>query len=207
MATSAFIVEILVVGAMAFAWIGGALALWVMPIPMLERTKASVGALRDFVPLLVLPTLALTYTVGWMVNFCSERVLKPFFQRGVRDRRFGDEPGKYELARIVVLQRGSPDLISDLQVDRHIIRVARGAVLNFSLTAIVLFGYALRGFSAAWGLAVICLAFASVSFAQWFTRYRSHYVKVSKIRDMLAKGGEMRSEPSPPAESQKAVHA
>ncbi len=184
MTTTALIVEILVVGAMALIWIVGALGLCVhLPTP--ERAQVLVATVHDFIPLLALPLFAVTYTVGWVINFCSERVLKVFFQRKIRDRQFGDEPDEYELARVSVLQRGSADLIRDFNLDRHIIRVARGAVLNFGITATVFIGYALRGYKIAWLLAIICFAFAGLSFAQWFTRYRYHYARINRTKNIL----------------------
>ena len=90
-------------------------------------------------PLLVLPAFALTYAVGWITNFCSERLLKIFFQRRIRDKRFGN-PARYETAKVLMLQRGSEELVRDVLIDQsYIIRLARGGIINFALLAIATF--------------------------------------------------------------------
>lgn len=181
MATTALIVEVLVIGGMASIWIAGAL-LFVVPIHSVRSIALEV---RDFMPLLVVPTLALTYTAGWLVNFCSERALKWLLQKRVRDREFGNNPAQYQVTRVIVLQQASADHIHELLLDRHVVRVARGAILNFLASAIVA-GYGLKGYLTGWWVSAICAVLAALSFAQWLTRYRAHYVRIKKIREMLA---------------------
>jgi hypothetical protein len=183
MATTALIVEVLVVGVMALIWIVGTLALLV-PVPA-EGVHTFMSFIRDFIPLLLLPVLAVTYTAGWLVNFFTERALKWLFEERLRDQEFGDKPGQYELVRITVLQRASSDLTNELLLDRHIVRLARGAALNLFMSAVVAAVYGLRGHTLGGWLAPVCLVAAAGSFAQWRTRYRSHNRKIKRIFDML----------------------
>jgi len=187
MATTALIVEILVVGAMALSWmVGGLLPFFPKPDP--DKIVKLIATIRDLAPLILLPLFALTYAIGWVVNFCSERALKPFFQRRVRARNLGDESDEYEIARLRVLQKGSAEVVHDLAVDRHIIRMARGAVLNFAMLAVVFVAAAVRGQPGGWALAILFITMAGLSFGQWFTRYKYHYARIRRLSDMFLSG-------------------
>jgi len=185
MPTTALFVEVLVVGAMTLAWLVTLFAAF-LPLPNSAQIAALASLIREASPLLVLPSFALTYAVGWITNFCSERFLKIFFQHRIRDNRFGD-PKRYEMARLMMFQHGSDELVHDVLVDRHIIRLARGGVMNFTLLAVALSIHGLHGRTLAWPFAFLCLVFAALSFAQWLTRYRSHYARIERIGDFLSK--------------------
>lgn len=184
MPTTALIVEVLVIGAMTLAWLAALFAAF-LPLPTSAQLASLASWMREAVPLLVLPAFALTYAVGWVTNFCSERVLKIFFQRRIRDRQFGDSK-QYEMARLMMLQRGSDGLVQDVLVDRHIIRLARGGVVNFTLLGAALSIHALQGRVLAWPFALLCFCLAGLSFAQWLTRYESHYARIKRIGDFLS---------------------
>jgi hypothetical protein len=170
---------------MTLVWLVALLGVF-LPLPAELQMAALSSLLREASPLLVLPAFALTYAVGWITNFCSERLLKIFFQRRIRDMRFGDQR-RYEAARLLMLQHGSQELVRDVLIDRHIIRLARGGVMNFAFLAVVLSIYGFRGHSFAWPFAALSILLAALSFMQWLTRYRSHYARIERIADFLSK--------------------
>jgi len=206
MATTALIVEILVVGALALTWMGLALVVLLLPEPTPSVTGIG-SAVRDLAPLLALPFLALTYAVGWIVNFASEQALKPLGQRTLRRREFGDDPTAYTRARLRVLGRCSDALIADTLIDRHVVRLARGGLFNFFWFAIVSAGAAIRGWSFGWPLTGLCLLLAGASFAQWFNRQTSHYERIHLIDGMINSGALSRPSASHTADSPGAASA
>ena len=134
MATTALYVEILVIGALAELWMVVMMSA-VANTLTLTRVAAIATAIGPLTTLLVLPLLALTYALGWIVNFVSERIFKPFFQKRIRDRLFPAK-GSYNEAKILVLHKGSSELVHDVLFDRHIIRIARANVINFALLSV-----------------------------------------------------------------------
>ena len=75
MSTTALIVEVLVIGAIALIWIF-LFALRVGGYPSID-----VAEISALMPILVLPAAGLAYAIGWIINFSTERLFKPFFQR------------------------------------------------------------------------------------------------------------------------------
>ncbi len=185
MTTTALFVEILVIGAVCEIWVGILLAAVGGStgfFQFLEVLKPFAG----FAGLLTVPLLAITYALGWIMNFVAERSFRPFFQSRFRDEVFGD-PLKYEKARVLVFQKGSAELIHEIQIDRHIIRIARAGFLNFvMLTAAV--SVHLR--SDNWLIVILsgtaCLVVAAISAAQWFARYKSYYKRLTHAANLLA---------------------
>lgn len=173
MPTTALIVEVLVIGALTLLWIVALLAAFVQ-LPNSDQAAAFISLIREASPLLALPTLALTYAIGWITNFCSERLF--FFRHRIRDQQFEGE-AHYETVKLSALQHGSNNLVQEMFTDRHMIRLARGGVMNFTLLAVALSIHGLHGRTFAWPLAVLSLVFAALSFAQWRKKYLSHYKK------------------------------
>jgi hypothetical protein len=183
MPTTALIVEVLVIGAMTLIWLIVLFAAF-LPSPNSAQMAQLASLIREASPLLALPALALTYAVGWITNFCSERLF--FFRHRIRDLRFGGAT-RYETAKLLMLQRGSDNLVQEVLADRHVIRLARGGVMNFTLLAITLSIHGLRGRTLAWPLALLCLVLAALSFAQWRKKYCSHYESLERIDEFLSK--------------------
>lgn len=181
MPTTALIVEVLVIGAMTLIWLVAFFAAF-LPLPTSAQAAMFISLIREASPLLALPTLALTYAIGWITNFCSERIF--FFRHRIRDQQFEGET-HYEMVKLSALQHGSDNLVQEMFTDRHVIRLARGGVMNFTLLAIALSINGLRGRDFAWPFAVLCLVFAALSFAQWRKKYRSHYVNLKRIEIVL----------------------
>jgi hypothetical protein len=187
MATTALYVEILVIGALAEVWIIVTIAAVAnsLTIAKVSQIASAIGPLTT---LLVLPMLALTYALGWIINFVSERIFKLFFEKQIRDRLF-TSGRSYNEARILVLHKGSSELVHDVLFDRHIIRIARANVCNFAFLAIALLLHLNSGTrKLVLVLVGLCIVVAAVSFGQWLTRYRSHYKRIGDAAEMLTSG-------------------
>lgn len=186
MATTALFVEILVIGALAEVWIG-IVILAVAGTLNLRDITAVATALGPLTTLLAVPLLALTYALGWIINFASERLFKPFFQKRIRDHLFRGEDRSYDAARIMVFQTGSSELVHDVLFDRHIIRIARGGVVNFSILAAALLLHLNSGNrNVIFLCSTLSIVVASLSFAQWLTRYRSYYKRIRDTAKVLS---------------------
>jgi hypothetical protein len=177
MATTTLFVEILVIGTIAEIWL--ALILLAAVSPDATTVSSLVDSIDKLSTLLVIPFLALTYALGWVVNFSAERLFKPSFQKRFRDRLFQSAGVDYYEARGLFFQKASEDVIEDLRFDRHILRISRSSVLNFTLIAITL-ALHFHHFSTyllTTGI-IISAVVAIISFFQWVTRYKSNYSKM-----------------------------
>lgn len=175
MATTALFVEILVIGALAEAWLI-TLIFAIATDRQLDRVASTVIAAKELQPLLAIAVLALTYAIGWVLNFAAERLFRFFGQRKFRDQPFIVLQIPYENARAQVLQNASDAVIHELRMDRHIIRVARANVINFAGMAVAVFFSANTiGASIVVVLIVITTSVSIASFFQWLTRYRAYY--------------------------------
>jgi hypothetical protein len=145
-----------------------------------------VAGMKDLPPAAAVVLLALTYAVGWIINFLAAGIFKNSFNRELRDPMFGS-PKKYEEARALVFQHGSSEALQDLQLDRHVIRIARSNVLNFSLFVIaIVFREWWVGHSIpALVVAGTTLFLAIVSYFQWRERYKGLYRRLSGIEDVI----------------------
>src|SRR5690242_353140 len=109
MATTSLIVEVLVIGAVTLSGVLLLATGLIDPMTSQQLMRAQ-SVFRDLSVPLAVPILAVTYSVGWIVNFSSERLFKILFQERVRGSVFV-KSSAYEDARIIMLQRGSPGLI------------------------------------------------------------------------------------------------
>jgi hypothetical protein len=176
MATTSLFVEILVVGSIAEIWI----ALLLFSFGNLDSASMSLiaGIAEKFSTLLLFPLLTLTYAVGWVVNFLTERLFKFPFQSRFRDRVFKNSGVMYSDARSIVVQNASQKVIDEMDFDRHILRVSRSSVFSFIMIAIALSRYLDRNSSFVVAGIVVSLAISTLSFLQWFTRYKHSYVRI-----------------------------
>lgn len=184
MTTTSLFVEILVIGAVAELW----LALFLLalaPQADLAAFRTLVSDTGELTALLFVPFVALTYALGWVVNFLAERLFKPFFQERYRDALFQEASVDYYTARATVLQRASEEVVADLQFDRHIFRIARAGALNFLLLAIALVPYIIAGRSWLSVLLALFLGLSISSFLQWRSRYGHSYRKLLRAYNAL----------------------
>jgi len=81
MATTALFVEIIIIGAVSEIWIF--LLFYGFVSPNLSQIAIWIDYLNKTSSLLIVPFLAITYSLGWLTNFLSERIMKPFFQKKI----------------------------------------------------------------------------------------------------------------------------
>jgi len=186
MATTALFVEILVVGAIAELWIVSLLIACVNA----SKTRmllASVLTLKDFAPVILIFVLALTYAVGWVANFISEWLFKQGFEKTIRNPLFKSLGKPYNEARTLVLLNASADFLREVQLDRHIIRIARTNALSFALLGMSLPFHRHRVETAPLVFLIVLLMLLSfASFAQWRRRYTSQYENIAQAVKALA---------------------
>lgn len=176
MATTSLFVEILVIGSIAEIWI----TLFLLSLVGINAALASpvITLVEKFSTLLLFPLLALTYAIGWVINFLAERLFKPYFQTKLRDQVLKGAGVQYTEARSIVVQNASEEVLDEMEFDRHILRIARGSVLNFLMIAVMLLLYIDENSLVVIAGIGVCLAIAVVSFFQWLTRYGHSYSRV-----------------------------
>jgi len=190
MATTSLIVEVLVIGMVALSAVLVFATGLANPATSQQLIRIQ-GMIHDLSVPFAMPILAITYALGWIVNFVSERLFKILFQNRLRGSVFPDR-STYEDARITVLQRGSSELVHEVLIDRHIIRLGRAGVLNFGLLGIGFLVYGFRGWTHAYIAALLAVALAVLSYGQWRSRYLAHYQRIRRISEMLL--GELQEE-------------
>lgn len=182
MATTALFVEIVVIGALAEIWI------FLVTLATIHHSTfdlSKIDSISRLSTLLIIPFLALTYALGWIVNFGAERLFKLRFQKRLRDELFRSAEVDYDTARALIFQCASERTNEDLQFDRHILRLSRSSALQLPLIAASLLLY-LKVAPVTIGLGIVlCLALAVAAFFQWISRYKSNYKKVLKIYQVL----------------------
>src|SRR3954470_14662370 len=142
--------------------------------------------MKDLTPIAAIVLLALTYVVGWIVNFTTARIFNSQADPRLRDPLFGGK-GKYEETRALVFQHGSSEALQDLLLDRHVIRIARSNVLNFFMLAIALLFHISRVAEPIVLAVVIGTSFALACFSlwQWYERYKGVYRRLAGISDVI----------------------
>lgn len=177
MATTALFVEIIIIGAVSEIWIF--LLVYGFISPSLSQISIWIDYLNKTSTLLIVPFLAITYSLGWLTNFLSERIMKPFFQKKYRDQLFETINENYYNARGLFFQKASTDVVQDLRFDRHIIRISRSNIVNFILIPFgLIFNYKQFSLKTIGFLCCFSVLISLGSFFQWVTRYKSCYSKM-----------------------------
>lgn len=169
MATTTLFVEILVIGFMAEIWISLMIGRLMSGLTF-ESLTGLLRYLNDSSAVFALPWLAITYVIGWIVNFWGERLFKLVFQQRLRDRKFDGSGVSYPAARARVALDGSTRVFEEIRLDRHLIRISRGSALNFLLIGLGLGLYCDYRLAAA---ALVCVILAAASLYQCTKRYDS----------------------------------
>ena len=146
---------------------------------------ALVNVVDKLSTLLVIPFLALTYILGWIVNFLSEVTIEPLFQARFKQEFFADAKVNYGEVRALFYQEASENVIEDLGFDRQILRISRTSSLNFLVMggAILLFvGY---NRTAAITGTIVSISIAVLAFLQWRTQYKLSYTKMLNTYKIL----------------------
>jgi len=185
MATTTLFVEILVMGALAELWFAG-VVLALLDVSQVRQIGATIASLSNFTALFATLALALTYAIGWALNFVARQLFNPLREKRMLEELFAGGSKNYDKDRAIVFQYGSVDVLRDLHLDRHIVRIARSNVLNFTLIA---FAAVLNACSihppVLFLLIITCLAVAMLSYQQWRIRYKAYYTKIAMCAGML----------------------
>jgi hypothetical protein len=137
MATTALIVEILVIGAFALIWV----ALFVISIFGLDESLISdwVVLYKDWSTGIILMSIAVAYQLGWSVNQLSYFFARKTFNKTIRVKVFKDEHKNFDSIKNKVLMQGSSFVVEKIQERLSVVRLTRSAFLNFLLISIGLF--------------------------------------------------------------------
>jgi hypothetical protein len=172
MNTTDLLVEYLVLGAMADIWLF-CLLFFLFPTEV-SKLPQLVQSIDKIIPILAILFLALTYTIGGIVNFVADSLFSPVHRR-FRKKLFNKSGTEYDVATGFINQFAAPQTIARLQYHGHIIRLSRGNMLNFGFLSVVLL---LSGnlqdsrFLIWFG---ISLLLSVLSFFQWRERFQSTY--------------------------------
>lgn len=186
MSTTSLFVEILAIGAIADIWL--CLIFLAIVSPSVSSISGIVQSSDGFSLLLAVPFLAVTYVLGWTVNFLADTLFRRLYQRKTRDKMINEANLKdkdYVDIRSYFSQKASEKLIRDWEYTRHAIRMARSSTLNF----IVMTGALLlhlnvhrQGIMVATALSI---AIAAVAFWQARTLSRANYRRLMADYKML----------------------
>jgi hypothetical protein len=196
--TTSLFIEILVIGTVADIWFTLIiLAVFPLDSAMLLALADVVDKLSTF---LVVPFLALTYILGWIVNFLSEVIIEPLFQARFKQKFFTGAKVNYGEVRALFYQEASEHVIEDFSFDRQILRISRTSSLNFLVlggTVLLFVGY---NRTAAIIGAIVSISIAVLAFLQWRAQYKLSYTKMLNTYRILL-------ENSKSSEAQESVKA
>lgn len=169
MNTTALIVEVLVIGVFACSWLGW-LAVGALGIDT-DKVLQLFGTHKDFAPLASVVVLAAFYQVGWMVNSLAGMLFELWPGNSDRNQIFAASQMECEAVRAVVYQNASQQILSDLAVDRSLVRLSRAGSLNFLVLGLCSLVMA----DAKVLLSSSCLLFALGCFFQYRSRFARYY--------------------------------
>lgn len=186
MATTDLFVEILMIGAIANVWV--CLILLAILSPTTALISSIVHSMGEVSTLLILPFLAVTYVLGWTINFLADYLFRRLFQRGVRDRIVEEACLKdkgYHYIRSFFSQKASDKLVQDWDYTRHSIRLARSSALNFiAMACALLLHLNVHRLLIMIG-AGFCVVIAILAYWQASTLSRSNYRRLIEVYKML----------------------
>ena len=169
MSTTALIVEVLVIGVFACSWLGW-VAIGALGID-LGKVLQLLDAHKGFAPLVSVVVLAVFYQVGWMVNSLASALFEIWPGKSDRNRIFIANQMECEAVRAMVYQNASQQILSDLAVDRSLVRLYRGGFLNFLILGLC----SLIMADAKVLLTPSCFLFALGCFFQYRSRFARYY--------------------------------
>jgi len=136
MATTAVIVEILVIGLIGSIW----LVLFLSGISVLDPDSVydCMVRLKDWSGLLTFLVIGLIYQFGWLINGFSYGILRFLLTKRMRDKIFEQRQLEHRNVRALVYQEASDKVRQDLDVERSVVRLSRAGMFNFLLISIAL---------------------------------------------------------------------
>lgn len=125
--------EVLVTGITAMVWIILIIVKLVFPDSQIEAELLAI--IQSISVGNVLVVSILIYNIGWVIHYIGEMLFDPLFQTKYRRKLFDDT--EFYKIRTKVFQEGSPGTMDDIKFDRHILRISRSNILNFTALAVV----------------------------------------------------------------------
>jgi len=178
MTTTALIAEVLVIGFVAIIW----LLLTLLRFSQLDFAGLIKFAEIGFSKWPIIQSMlmiAVVYQLGLMVNWFTAALVKHLFMKKWRDPIFENKSEKtekkrssYQMIRAQVLTKCSTEFVNDLYVDLSIIRLSRGATLNFFLIGIILI------FFKKFMIALLMIFISIICFLQFRNRFQKYYNKI-----------------------------
>ncbi len=176
-ATTAIIMEILVIGYTSL--------LWIVPLLMcilglsVSDVLPQAREYKDWAPVVALVLTALTYQIGWLLDYCSY----VFFYyvtggRKIKRKYVGD--GEFWAVYTAVYQNASQPFLATLQTDLNVIRFSRTGAVNFLAIGVV----SVLCFRS-WILALLCVAVAAASIYLLWKRWDIYYRKIKASWEQL----------------------
>jgi lysylphosphatidylglycerol synthetase-like protein (DUF2156 family) len=170
MSTTSIIVEMLIIGFFTAVW----LLLFCLRLSFfdIQEIKILASQIGSWTTPILFAAAALFYQLGLIMNTISYKLTERFAERKFRDQIV---PGKvYENVKSTVWQKGSAELIRNLELNLTFVRLARAGIINFLLIAVVSFSF---GRSLAW-LGIISLMICIGCIPLWRGMYRFYYKRM-----------------------------
>jgi hypothetical protein len=197
MATTAFVVEILVAGLLAMVW------LLMVPVTLLfpSEARALAEELKNFSGyslLLGFIVLAVAYTLGWLINSVTYWIAYLSYRRTLQRQIIGRQCTReiYENLRTAVLMnKECEEVVNKLSAQTAVHRITRAGGLNFLALGImtILLGGSSALTAVGSGVVILGLSFWWVAI-DWHREYmslmRTAAAAIPTTKEALDKAGE-----------------
>ena len=185
MSTTALIIEILVSGLFASLW----LVLLLLKIygVDLEQINLTLETYQEYSNVMIIIGFAVSYQLGWMINYLSYSFVGLLVTNRIRKRIFSDLSVKYTLIKNFVFEQANDEFIQRLRRMHSVVRLARAAVLNFFILAVILLIYHQYFLSAVTlVISFICLLQVRVEYKLYYGSINYFYTEngTEEIRSM-----------------------
>ncbi len=196
MATTAFLIEILVIGFFGTLWM---ILLIAFVLAGGDIPRVDLATLEDWSGLFLFAYMAICYQLGWIINWISWEVFNRTSIQKAREKAFGKpiEERAYERRLLAVHQVASEAIISRIRSDLSVIRLTRSGTINFGSlflvsTLVVVFrtdawNLAERGWWVPWALLTVPFLGALICWRQALKRYDKYYQRIA-ITHALTEG-------------------
>jgi hypothetical protein len=173
--------EVLVTGITAMIWIVLLIVRLLFPDAQIEAELLAIFNSISVGNFLV--SSILIYNVGWVIHHIGELLFDPIFQTKYRRTLFDDK--EFYRVRTKIFQKGSDGTKDDIKFDRHILRISRSNILNFTALSIVSLFYLNVNLQVFLIVSVTSLLIALISFSQWHSRYQGTFKKFRDIYNSI----------------------
>lgn len=189
--------EVLVAGITAMVWIVLLIVRVLFPDNQIEAELLAVFNSISVGNLLVCSVLI--YNIGWVIHHIGEILFDPVFQTKYRRKLFDDK--EFYKVRTKVFQESSAGSMDDIRFDRHILRISRSNILNFSALAIVSLLYLNVNLQISMIVAFASFLIVLISFSQWRSRYQGTFKKFRDIYNVIIENEANASKRKPDTEA------